>query len=121
MLPPFKTGHHLTAARTLAGLTQKQLAALAVLHVNSIKRIERMATVMPSWAVEKVESALLSKGIACQVSPIVSITLQIVPSDQFQDHYARMRVLKLQSSIGPSAQFLEAIRGAAHHGSIALV
>jgi DNA-binding XRE family transcriptional regulator len=38
----FKNGRHLAVARAMAGLTQLQLAQLAGVHVNGIKRLERM-------------------------------------------------------------------------------
>ena len=38
----FKNGRHVAAARTMAGLTQVELAQLAGVHVNGIKRLERM-------------------------------------------------------------------------------
>ncbi len=38
----FANGRRVAAARTMAGLTQVQLAELAGVHVNGIKRLERM-------------------------------------------------------------------------------
>ena len=40
--PSIANGRHLAAARTLAELKQTELAVLAGLHVNSLKRLERM-------------------------------------------------------------------------------
>jgi hypothetical protein len=41
-LASFANGRHLTAARAMAGLKQTELAAMAGLHVNSVKRFAPM-------------------------------------------------------------------------------
>ena len=69
------SGRHLAAARTLAGLKQTELAVLAGLHVNSLKRLEHMGAIPKGWAIEKVEAALKSKGVICQLRPSPSIWL----------------------------------------------
>ena len=66
-------GRHLVAARTLAALKQTELARLASLHVNSLKRLERMARIERGWAIEKIEKALQAEGIICQCWPTPSI------------------------------------------------
>ena len=73
--PSIANGRHLAAARTLAGLKQTELAQLAALHVNSLKRLERMKTIPRGWAIGKIEDALKSKGIICQLRPSPSILI----------------------------------------------
>jgi len=41
----FASGRHLAAARTMAGLTRRELAVMAGLHVNSLKRLEQMTEI----------------------------------------------------------------------------
>ena len=69
----FASGRHLAAARTLAGLKQTELAMLAGLHVNSLKRLEAMDRIGGGWAVSKIHDALLGKGIMCQTWPTPSV------------------------------------------------
>ena len=66
-------GRHLAAARTLAGLKQTELAKLAGLHVNSLKRLERMSAISKGWAIERLEKALEAENIICQRWPTISI------------------------------------------------
>ena len=70
---PFASGRHLAAARTLAGLKQIELAELAGLHVNSLKRLEGLEKLGSGWAVERVYQALLAQGIGCQTRPIPGV------------------------------------------------
>ena len=66
----FANGAHLRAARTLAGLKQTELAALAGLHVNSLKRLENKAYIGRGWAIEKIGNALAERGIIAQRYPL---------------------------------------------------
>jgi transcriptional regulator with XRE-family HTH domain len=56
----FANGRHVAAARTKAGLTQAQLAELASVHVNGIKRLERMDCRLGGMTAERVAEALPS-------------------------------------------------------------
>jgi transcriptional regulator with XRE-family HTH domain len=71
----FASGRHLAAARTLAGLKQTELAKLAGLHVNSLKRLERMVKISRhcGYSLERLEKALAAKGIEAECSPDVSL------------------------------------------------
>lgn len=74
----FTTGRHLAAARTLAGLKQTELAALAGLHVNSLKRLEAMAAIQcktSPHAVERINKALLAAGVIAEGSPMPLVRL----------------------------------------------
>ena len=71
--PSIANGRHLAAARTLAGLKQTELAGLAGLHVNSLKRLERMVSIPKGWAIERLQKALEAKNIICQRWPTPSI------------------------------------------------
>jgi len=59
----FVNGRHLAAARTMAGLTQVQLAQLAGVHVNGIKRFERMEARLGGVTVTRIGDALQNLGI----------------------------------------------------------
>jgi transcriptional regulator with XRE-family HTH domain len=66
----FASGRHVAAARALAGLTQNELASLAGLHVNSLKRIEQMLDIRGSChAVERIGGALRARGILAERWP----------------------------------------------------
>jgi transcriptional regulator with XRE-family HTH domain len=54
---------HLAGARTIAGLTQVQLAQLAGVHVNGIKRLERMNSGLGGMTLDRVAEALHRRGI----------------------------------------------------------
>ena len=69
----FASGRHVAAARAMAGLKQIELAELAGLHVNSLKRLEAMKRIGHGLAVDRVHQALLAKGIMCQTRPTPSI------------------------------------------------
>ncbi len=72
----FSTGNHLAAARTFAGLKQSELANLAGLHVNSLKRLEAMGGIAGSeHACNRIGEALKTKGIFAELQPIPSIRL----------------------------------------------
>jgi hypothetical protein len=64
----FKNGRHL-AARTMAGQTQVQLGQLAGVHVNGIKRLERMDDRLGGMTVERIGEALKSRGILADAWP----------------------------------------------------
>ena len=66
-------GRHLAAARTMAGLKQTELAGLAGLHVNSLKRLERMGAIPSGWAIQQLQKALEAQNIICQRWPTTSI------------------------------------------------
>ena len=67
----FSGGTHLAAARTMAGLKQTELAQLAGIHVNSIKRLEAMKEIRGfTHAVEKIGQALLAQGILAERWPM---------------------------------------------------
>ena len=72
--PFFKTGRHIAASRAMAGLKQTELAALAGLHVNSLKRLEAMKGVAGSeHAANRVGEALKIKGVVAQSWPLPAI------------------------------------------------
>ena len=67
----FANGRHLAAARTMAGLKQIELAELAGLHVNSVKRLERMKSIYGSdHAVRRINEALRCRGIISETWPM---------------------------------------------------
>ena len=65
----FKNGRHLAAARAMAGLTQVQLAQLAGVHVNGIKRLERMDGRLDGMTAERIGEALKARGILADAWP----------------------------------------------------
>jgi transcriptional regulator with XRE-family HTH domain len=71
----FASGRHIIAARTLAGLSQEQLAGLADLHRNSLQRLESKASFKGGWALERIETALRLKGVIVQRLPMPSIAM----------------------------------------------
>ncbi len=72
----FKDGRHVKAARALAGLKQSELAALANLHVNSVKRLEGLPRIpLRDHAAECVGKALLAKGVIADVLPVTHVRL----------------------------------------------
>ncbi len=72
----FKNGTHLKAARAFAGLKQSELASLAGLHGNSIKRLEGLPRIpFRDYAAECAGKALLAKGIIADVLPVVHVRL----------------------------------------------
>lgn len=58
-----RSGRHLKAARALAGLSQRQLAAAAGLHFNSIKYHEAKPEPLGGYAVSRMEAVLASRGV----------------------------------------------------------
>ena len=72
----FSGGAHLAAARTMAGLKQTDLAQLAGLHVNSLKRLERMKHIDGStYAIERIGVALRLKGVLAERWPTPYVRL----------------------------------------------
>ncbi len=70
----FKTGRHVAAARAFAGLKQTELASLAGLHVNSLKRLEAMKGIAGSeHAANRIGEALKAKGIVAHAWPLPAI------------------------------------------------
>ena len=73
---PFATGRHLAASRTLAGITQAELAALAGLHTNSVKRLEAMKAIDGSpHSLHLIGDALRKKGIIVQQWPTARVRI----------------------------------------------
>jgi transcriptional regulator with XRE-family HTH domain len=60
-----RSGRHLKAARVLAGMTQRQLAAAAGLHTNAVKYWERETQSIGGHAVGRMVTALAANGIEC--------------------------------------------------------
>ena len=58
-----RNGRHLKAARTLAGMTQRQLAQAAGLHPNAVKYWERQQERIGGHAVDKMLEALAAVGV----------------------------------------------------------
>jgi transcriptional regulator with XRE-family HTH domain len=58
-----RSGRHLKAARVLAGLTQKQLANEASLHLNSVKGWERHRDPIGGYAVDRMTETLKRRGV----------------------------------------------------------
>lgn len=78
----FKTGNHLAAARAFAGLKQTELASMAGLHVNSLKRLEAMASIAGSeHACNRIGEALEAKGCVSRALPVPMI--QMCAADNF--------------------------------------
>ncbi len=70
----FKTGRHIAASRAMAGLKQTELAELAGLHVNSLKRLVAMKWIAGSeHASNRIGEALKAKGIVAQTWPMPAI------------------------------------------------
>jgi transcriptional regulator with XRE-family HTH domain len=65
----FKNGRHVAAARAMAGLTQVQLAELAGVHVNGIKRLERMEDRLGGMTVQRIADALQKRGVLADAWP----------------------------------------------------
>jgi len=69
------TSSQLRAARALAGLSQKDLASLAGLHVNSIRYLERQNYLTTDYSKERVEEALERSGVEVFISPSIGVRL----------------------------------------------
>ena len=59
----FASGRHLAAARTLAGITQRELAERSGLHQNSVKFHEKKPSLVEGHAPERFAEALAKLGI----------------------------------------------------------
>lgn len=71
-----RDGLHLKAARALAGMKQTELAQLAGLHVNSLKRLERARYIHGSdHAMRQIGLALRSKGVIAEAWPLAMVRL----------------------------------------------
>ncbi len=76
---PFASGRHLAAARTLAGLKQSELADMAGIHVNSLKRLEQMGEIRGSnYSQERFRNVLKQRGIIAETSPTTVVRLEPV-------------------------------------------
>ena len=73
-LSNFVNGKHIIAARTMAGLSQADLALLTGLHRNSVQYWESNARIRCGAALRRIEEALALKGVTVKRSP-PSITL----------------------------------------------
>lgn len=72
----FRNGRHLKAARTLAGLRQTELAALAGLHPNSVKRLElKSGSFSRDYAAERIGNALRERGVIAEAWPLALVRL----------------------------------------------
>ena len=58
-----RNGRYLAAARSLADMTQADLALAASLHVNSVKRWERSSERIGGYAVSRMAEVLKERGI----------------------------------------------------------
>lgn len=63
MMSRFIDGRHLRAARTMANLSQAQLAAIARIHVGAVKYWERRDGGLAGWAVERMTKALAAHNV----------------------------------------------------------
>ena len=77
----FASGRHLAAARAFAGLTQLELANLAGVHVNGIKRRERMNSGLAGMTANRVAEAPQRRGILVDrwPTPFVRLAGGVVP------------------------------------------
>jgi hypothetical protein len=76
---PFASGRHLAAARTLAGLKQSELADLAGIHVNSLKRLEQMDDIRGSnYSQVRFRDALRQRGVVAESYPATVLRLEPV-------------------------------------------
>ena len=74
----FTSGRHVAASRAMAGLKQTELAELAGLHVNSLKRLEAMSHIAGSeHACNRIGEALKARGCVSQALPIPTIRLEL--------------------------------------------
>ncbi len=71
----FASGRHIAAARTIAGLTQTELAEIAGIHRNSLARLESMERITDTMAASAVHQALRQLGVICQTRPVIAILM----------------------------------------------
>ena len=60
----FPSGRHLRAARVLAGLSRKQLAAIAGCHHNSIAYWEAKTGIITGYVPQRLAEVLASRGVS---------------------------------------------------------
>jgi DNA-binding XRE family transcriptional regulator len=65
----FANGRHVAAARAMAGLIQVELAQLAGVHVNGIKRLERMDDRLGGMTAQRIGEALKKQGVLADAWP----------------------------------------------------
>jgi transcriptional regulator with XRE-family HTH domain len=58
-----RRGQQVAAGRALIKLTQKELASVAGLHVNSIRYVERQERITTGFSSSRVEQAMLDLGV----------------------------------------------------------
>ena len=68
-------GRQVSAGRMLAGLTQRELARAAGLHVNSIRYLERQNRIRADYSRERVEAAMRSLGVLFFREPTPGVRL----------------------------------------------
>ena len=74
---PFASGRHLAAARTMAGLKQSELADMAGIHVNSLKRLEQMDDIRGShYSTQRFCDALKLRGVIAESHPATVVRLE---------------------------------------------
>ena len=73
-----RNGRTLKAARTLAGLTQRQLAVLAGLHPNSVKHWEGSNERIGGFAVRRMVEALGHRGVYCGEEHVNGSTVAVL-------------------------------------------
>jgi transcriptional regulator with XRE-family HTH domain len=71
-----KTGRQLAAARTLAGVTQEELAKRAGLHVNSIRYLEKQDPITTGHSSELVAGVLAGLGVLFFTVPSCGVRLR---------------------------------------------
>ncbi len=66
-----QTGRQLKAARALAGMTQKELAAASGLHINTLKYAEQLQIITSRrWhTIDPIVEALAEAGIGVSADP----------------------------------------------------
>jgi transcriptional regulator with XRE-family HTH domain len=79
------TGRQLAAARVLAGITQKQLAEHAGLHVNSVRYMERQERITTGHSSGRVAEALANAGVTFFTLPTCGVRLKPAHGEEFRD------------------------------------
>ncbi len=69
------TSGQIKAARALAGISQKELAGRAGLHVNSVRYLERQGYLTTDHSRQCVEEALARSGVEVFISPSIGVRL----------------------------------------------
>ena len=68
-IPIFADGQHLRAARTFAGLQQKELAELCGCHETAVRYWESMGEPFSGHVPKLMSAALLEKGVIVSLWP----------------------------------------------------